>query len=170
MCSKILVKEKVIIMKVTFCGHSKLILHNVILKKYAEILIQLIEEGANEFLLGGYGSFDSISANLVHALKKTYPYIHSTLVTAYINQEKRSDIYDDIEYPPIENVPLKFAINKRNEWMVDNSDVVISYVKAPVGGAAKTLEYAKRKRKRIIDLAEICSSLSKSMIFINIKP
>lgn len=156
-------------MTVTVCGHSKLILSDITKKKYKEILIQLIEEGANEFLLGGYGSFDGISATLIHELKKIYPHIRLVLATAYINQEKPSDIYDDIEYPPIENVPLRFAISKRNEWMVDNSDVVISFVMEPIGGAAKTLAYAKRKKKRIIDLAEISEPFSKKIAVINIK-
>ena len=38
--------------------------------------------------------------------------------------------------------------------MVDEADLVIAYVMYSWGGAAKTLEYAKRKKKTIINLAE----------------
>ncbi len=36
--------------------------------------------------------------------------------------------------------------------MVDKSDYLISYVKHSFGGAAKTLAYAKRKNKIILQL------------------
>lgn len=60
------------------------------------------------------------------------------------------DEYDDTTYPPLEGVPLKFAISKRNEWMVDQADVVVAYVQHSWGGAAATLRYAESKHKRII--------------------
>ena len=36
--------------------------------------------------------------------------------------------------------------------MVNEADLVIAYVMYSLGGAAKTLEYAKRKKKAIINL------------------
>ena len=57
--------------------------------------------------------------------------------------------YDDTIYPPLENVPKKYAIIRRNEWIVENADVVIACVKYSWGGAAKTSQYAKRKKKAI---------------------
>ena len=38
--------------------------------------------------------------------------------------------------------------------MVDQADLIIAYVDHPYGGAYKTLEYAKKKQKNIINLAE----------------
>lgn len=58
-------------------------------------------------------------------------------------------------FPPIDNVPRKFAISKRNEWMVDVSDVVVSYVTHSWGGAAATAKYAMRKKKRILAYPEL---------------
>ena len=43
--------------------------------------------------------------------------------------------------------------SKRNEWMVDQSDVVVAYVTHNWGGAAAMLRYAERKRKHIINIA-----------------
>jgi len=56
-------------------------------------------------------------------------------------------------YPPIENALPRFAISKRNEWMVEQADVVVSGVDHDWGGAATTLQYAQRKKKRIISVA-----------------
>ena len=121
-------------MIVTFCGHSTLYdSDGSIGAKLVEVLAQLVAEGADQFFLGGYGAFDSLAAKTVKDLQKQYPQIH----------------------PPLEEVPRRYAISRRNEWMVDQeADVVVAYVDHGWGGAAKTLEYAKRKKKRIINIAE----------------
>ena len=64
-------------------------------------------------------------------------------------------LYDSSIYPPIEKVPPKFAISKRNEWMITNSDLIIAYVNHNYGGAYKTLEIAKRRKKKIINIYDI---------------
>ena len=56
-------------------------------------------------------------------------------------------------YPPIEEIPERLAIIKRNEWMISRSDLVIAWVDHSFGGAYKTLSFAKAKKKRIINLA-----------------
>ena len=58
--------------------------------------------------------------------------------------------YDETVYPPLESVPKRYAISRRNEWMVCESDGVVAYVMRGFGGAAKTLDYARRKKKAII--------------------
>ncbi len=63
-------------------------------------------------------------------------------------------LYDETIYPELEKVPYRFAISKRNEWMVDNSDLVIAFVSHSWGGAATTYRYAIRKKKQIINLAD----------------
>ena len=68
---------------------------------------------------------------------------------AYLNRNVDVDRYDGTTYPPLEKVPPRYAIMKRNEWMVCESDVVISGVTHSWGGAAKTLEFAQKKGKVI---------------------
>lgn len=53
-------------------------------------------------------------------------------------------------YIPLGSVPKKFAISRRNEWMVLESDIIVAYVLRDFGCAAKTLQYARRKRKKIV--------------------
>jgi uncharacterized phage-like protein YoqJ len=113
-----------------------------------------ITEGANLFYLGGYGGFDRMAASVVWELKKKYPQIQSVLVLPYLDRKICADNYDGTTYPPLEAVPKRFAITHRNRWMVDQSDVVIAYVLHGWGGAAKTLEYAQRKHKLIINYGD----------------
>jgi hypothetical protein len=136
-------------MTVTFCGHSKIYQTGDFSRWLDIILPSLIEGGASTFYLGGYGDFDSLAAAAVRRQKAVYPHITAILVLPYLNRETDTSRYDDTTYPPLENVPPRYAIVKRNEWMVRESDVVISGVTHGWGGAAKTLDYARRKQKII---------------------
>lgn len=136
-------------MTVTFCGHGRINRPEELSSWLDMILPSLIEGGADTFYLGGYGDFDGMAASAVRRQKETYPHIESVLVLAYLNTDRGADGYDATVYPPLEKVPRRYAIVKRNEWMVSVSDVVISGVKHGWGGAAKTLEFARRKRKVI---------------------
>lgn len=142
-------------MTVTFCGHNKEDYDNITEQKLYHTLENLIKYGADEFLFGGYGKFDLISAKILKELKIKYPNIKSVLVIPYLNRRYDLAMYDFSVYPPLENVPLKFAILKRNEWMVLKSQVVVAYVKYPFSGAAKTLSFAERKKKQIINICKL---------------
>ena len=139
-------------MTVTFCGHSQVANSATVAAALAKIIDDLIAEGANEFLLGGYGEFDTMAAVAVRNAKKNHPGIRSTLVIPYIDRDYDPALYDGSLYPPLETVPRRYAISKRNEWMVSNSDVVIACIQHSWGGAAATMKYAKRKKKRIISV------------------
>ncbi len=137
---------------VTFCGHGSLSVseHSFLAEKLYYEIENLIKNGADKFLLGGYGSFDRLCAETVKKLKEIYPHITSILVIPYLNKKYNTDICDYTIYPPIEKTPPKFAISKRNEYMVEQSDFVIAYVTHSFGGAATTLDYARRKKKTIL--------------------
>ena len=110
----------------------------------------MIIQGARDFLLGGYGQFDACAASIVWEMKKKYPAIQSTLVLPYLDRKADTARYDGTTYPPLEKVPKRYAISKRNEWMVDEADTVVAYVIRSWGGAANTLAYAQRRKKRVI--------------------
>jgi hypothetical protein len=137
-------------MTVTFCGHSKLNRPDGISKWLDIILPSLIEGGATTFYLGGYGAFDGLAAAAVRKQKESYPHIELVLVLAYLDREIDASRYDSTTYPPLEKVPRRYAILRRNEWMVCESDVVISGVLHSWGGAARTLEFAQRKNKVVL--------------------
>lgn len=124
----------------------------------SEIINCVENMGITDFLLGGYGGFDITCARFLRELKPIYPQIKSYLVLAYLDK-KFDDMdkdyikktYDDLLFPPIENVPKRFAIVKRNEWIVNNSDYIMFYVNHSWGGACKMLKYANKKKKDYIN-------------------
>ena len=146
-------------MIITFCGHSNCLFSDEEKEKLKQLLIkEIIKNPTCKFYLGGYGDFDSLCLRTLRELKKEFKSIELIFITPYIDKnysklEFAKYHFDDVIFPPLESVPRKFAILKRNEWMVDEADLVIAYVKYSWGGAAKTLEYAKRRKVPIINIS-----------------
>lgn len=140
---------------VTFCGHRDFYGDDAVMRWLRDTVEKLIRRGADDFLLGGCGGFDQCAASVVWELKKQYPAIRSTLVLPYLDRKVDATKYDATLYPSLEKVPRRFAISKRNEYMVNEADIVVAYVTHDWGGAATTLAYAKRKKKEIINYGNI---------------
>ena len=137
-------------MIVTFCGHSEVAHWEEVRGWLHGTVEKLIGMGADMFLLGGYGEFDRMAASVVWELKQRYPHVKSVLVKPYLDREMDESKYDWTVYPGLEKVPSRYAISHRNRRMVEDADLVVAYVQHTWGGAAQTLEYAKRKGKEII--------------------
>lgn len=147
-------------MIITFCGHSNCLFSDEEKDELKQLLIKEIRKNPTcKFYLGGYGDFDSLCLRTLRELKIVFPNIELLFITPYLDSnysklEFAKYHYDNVIFPPLESVPRKFAILKRNEWMVDSADLVIAYVKYSWGGAAKTLKYAKRNKVSTINIAE----------------
>ena len=89
-------------------------------------------------------------------LSGEYPHIRYYVVLAYMPTEKYefdTTDYGETIYPEgLESVPPRFAISKRNQWMVEKSEIVVAYVKYSTGGAAHAKKLAERKGKRVIEV------------------
>lgn len=147
-------------MIITFCGHGNIDIDQSVADKIKDFLIEKIKQYPNaKFYLGGYGCFDSLIFSILRTLKKDFPNIELVFISPYLDSSYNklqiaNEIYDSTLYPPLETVPKKFAILKRNEWMVDSCDLLVAYVRYSWGGARKTLDYAIRKKKSYINFAE----------------
>lgn len=150
-------------MIITFVGHSLVPSRGKVKELVKEQIRNIIiSEKHVTFYLGGYGAFDEICAFVCRELKKEYSNIETVYVTPYINDSQNSKIKemqncglcDTSLYPPLENVPPKFAISRRNEWMITNADLIIAYVNQNSGGAYKSLQIAKRKKKKILNICD----------------
>ena len=137
-------------MTVTFCGHRDMPPADSVRVWLENCVEELIRKGATGFYLGGYGSFDNMAASVVLGLKKKYPDICSVLVIPHLDRDIDTSGYDLTIYPPLETMPKQLAIARHSQWMIQAADVVVAYVRHGWGGAAATLEYARRKKKRII--------------------
>ena len=136
-----------------FFGHRE-VTHNIKPKLTAIIENLITEDGVTEFYVGTQGQFDSMVYSVLKELKAKYPNIRYTVVLAYMPDEHIKELYgEDTLYPDgLETVPKRFAISKRNDWMIRQSEVAVCYVHKITGGAAKFREKAKKRKLRIIDV------------------
>ncbi len=144
-------------MTVSFCGHREIKNRTAIEAWLISVTEDLIQSGCDRFLLGGSGAFDELAATVLIKRRDAGAPIRVCLVAAYIDRPVR-DNYSEIIYPGIETVPPRLAIIRRNEWMVGVSDIVAAYVENSFGGAARTLEYAHRRHKKVILYPNMVSS------------
>ena len=136
-----------------FFGHRE-VTHNI-RPRLTEIIKNLItEDGVTDFYVGHQGQFDSMVYSVLKELKARYPQIRYTVVLAYMPNEHIKEVYgEDTLFPDgLETVPKRFAIIKRNEWMISHSDVAVCYVWKITGGAAKFKKKAESKGLHIIDV------------------
>ena len=146
-------------MIITFCGHSQFLRK----PEYEEMLLNYLEKTVGDkcasVYLGKHGQFDAFSYHCCKKYKKTHPNVSLVFVTPYLPRisppsikEALADGFDEILYPGLENVPPKLAILYRNRYMVDQADVIVTYITHPWGGAYTTYLYAVKKGKPIFHL------------------
>lgn len=139
-------------MTVTFFGHNDA--PECVRGVLQTTLIDMIENhGASSFYVGNHGSFDRMVKSTLEKLQTVYPHIKYAVVLAYLPSKNNGDLSPTAYPEGLETVPPRFAICKRNEWMIEHSDAVITYVKRSFGGAAKYKKYAENKKKIVINLA-----------------
>ena len=119
-----------------------------------QVIIKLIEQrGVTRFYVGNQGNFDAMARRLLAELAQIYP-IRYDVVLAYLPKENDPSIDGSHTILPdgFEAVPPRFAIDRRNRWMIDHSDIVVTYVRSPIGGAAKFKKLAERKGKTVVEV------------------
>ncbi len=140
-------------MTVTFFGHRDA--PSLLIERIRETVENLItEQKADRFIVGNNGNFDRMATAVLQEAQMKYPHINCYTVLAYMPNRKEVDkplktmIFDDIE-----SVPKKYAIIYRNRWMIEQSDIVITYIKRNFGGAAQFAALAEKKDKIRIEIS-----------------
>ncbi len=152
------------IFTVAFFGHRyiKNLLH---VEKLLENQIKKLvcEKEYIEFLVGRNGEFDQCVSSSVLRIRRKIRHDNSALIlvlpysnSEYLNNKDNfNNYYTDIEFSQkaLKTHP-KAAIQMRNCDMVDRADLIIFYVEHKSGGAWQTMQYALRKGKMVLNLAE----------------
>ena len=145
-------------MIITFCGHSNYVSSLEDEERLLKLLETVAGDNQVDFYLGGYGGFDNFALKCATEFKKCHKNTKLILITPYLDKwlNERKDIfeklYDEVIYPQIEHVPQKFAIIKRNEWMIAQADYLFAYVRTHYGGAYRTLLFAHKHKKPYTNL------------------
>ena len=141
----------------TFFGH-RYVPDNIKPLLYNKILELIREENVENFFVGNEGGFDLMVQECLKEIKERHP-IKYTIVLAYIEKiryEKQRKLNETNSVFPeeLQKVPPKFAIFRRNQWMLKRSEYVITYVTHIGGGAATFNEIAQKKKKIVYNIAK----------------
>lgn len=138
----------------TFFGHREC--PDSINPQLRAVLIDLVvNHDVDMFYVGNQGWFDAIVRSVLRELKKEYPQIDYAVVLAYMpGKQTEYDDYSDTMLPEgIESVHPRYAISWRNNWMLQQSDYVVSYITHNWGSAVQFAIKARSKGKTVINLA-----------------
>ena len=137
----------------TFFGHREC--PDSIKNQISTVLTDLItNHDVDMFYVGNQGRFDAIVRGVLRELKEEYPQVNYAVVLAYMpGKQTEYDDYSDTMLPEgIESVHPRYAISWRNNWMLRQSDYVVTYITHSWGGAYQYAEKAKRGGKVVINL------------------
>lgn len=114
----------------------------------------ITDYGVDTFYVGNQGQFDACVRGILRQMQKMYPHIRYAVVLAYLPVRKDEyEDYSDTVYPEgMEDGPPKFAIARRNQWLVNQADHIICYVRHSWGGAYQFSRLAKRQGKHVINI------------------
>lgn len=140
----------------TFFGHRECCgLDKAVLRSAIE---DLIKQGTTEFLVGNHGQFDGMVFSCLQDLSKEYPEISYSVALAYLPTRKEAyDRYQGHSYYPEgqERGPAKFAIDRRNRYLIRQADICLCYVNHTFGGAYKFARLAKCAGLRVFNLGKV---------------
>lgn len=143
-----------------FFGHRDTVITTELEQKFEQHVINLINQGITEFWCCNEGNFDWLSRMVLLRIKQQYSHICLCYICAY-NPDKYAKSHQnwlenhfDIIYPDevAETFP-KYAITKRNNYIADNADIILCYIKYNTGGAYLAVKRAQKQGKTIINLA-----------------
>ena len=148
---------------VSFFGHRDVYYSKLLESRLDSIILKLIQEHEFVAFLTGYdGEFDRIVTSAVKRAKREYAQHRCdiTWIMPYEKAEyaKNRQYYDDFfDYVEVctesaEKHP-KSAIQVRNKHIVDRSDFIVFWIERESGGAYRTMQYAKKYGKEMINLA-----------------
>lgn len=128
----------------TFFGHSQC---PDLRSELRDAVMRLVGDGVDMFYVGDNGRFDAQVRSVLSELGLRYG-----VVLAYLPKGTGAG-FDDTMFPEgLELVHPRYAIERRNRWMLERSDYVVTYVHHSWGGAAKFAALAERQGKRMIRL------------------
>lgn len=125
------------------------------------VISNLINGGTEEFLCGMALGFDLAAAEIVLKYKKDYP-VRLVACLPCENQDeyfskKSAERYKKILSGCDDRIVLSAeyfngCMQIRDRFMVDNADVLVCYLRKKSGGTYYTVNYAKKRGVKVIEL------------------
>ena len=170
-------------MRVAIIGHREVQdKENVVVRIYETVLDLIVNQGADTFLFGGKGEFDSLCFYAVTEMQKIYSHIRTIYVSAGSEEREKShkkfflETYDETFYPDRVKNSRRLCYVLRNVVMIEACEVLLTYCapnyepprkrrkneptssidesKKTKSGTQMAVAYAMQKNKRVINVFE----------------
>ena len=130
-------------------------------KVLAQEIERMATDGFTEFISGGALGVDTWAAEAVIEVRKVHPLIKLTIARPFPSQDSKwleeskyrfkafcgaADKVVDVSPDPYS----AWKMQVRNEWMVDQSDLILAIWDGSSGGTGNCVEYAKANGKRLL--------------------
>ncbi len=139
-------------MNCTFFGHRDA--PERIKEKLKGTILSLLENGVECFYVGNNGKFDFLVQTALAELSLEHQ-IKYRIVLSRIDECALSGAQDKTIFcEGMEQAMPRFAISKRNEWLIKNSAVVVAYVVDIASNSSAWIEKARKRGLTVINLAK----------------
>ena len=144
-----------------FTGHRNLFEYDFDELLLERVILNLVKNGVTKFLCGMAVGFDLKAAQAVLSLKEKYNLQLVACLPCGNQSEKFSEknkiLYNGIiekcdEVIVMEREYTKGCMFARDRYLVDNSDLLVCFLRKRSGGTYYTVNYAKKTGKKIIEL------------------
>ncbi len=140
-------------------GHR--VINNIDKEKLKLLFISIIEKGFDTFLIGMALGFDKLCFEILSDIKKE----KNIKLIACIPCENQDLKYTQKQKNDYKNMVLDAderiyigkeytdsCMQKRNEFMVDHSSLLVAYLRRNYGGTFSTVRYAEKQNEIIINI------------------
>ncbi len=146
------------IFKVGFLGHKEVEHFRQVEEQLRTVIRKLLdEEEFVEFYVGRNGEFDIMVASVIKSVQRDVGTHNSCLILVLpypvADYDSYEEYYNEVIIPhELGNVHFKAAIERRNEWIIDNSDLLVMHVVREESNSAKYKRKAEKMGRKIINL------------------
>ncbi len=143
---------------VCITGH-RIVKKDLTKESVEKYLKDLIEHNFNTFYVGMALGFDMLCFKILEKIRLEKDIKIVACIPCLSQPDKFSDLQKEEYFRMIESADEKVVLSqkytptcmqKRNEYMVDNSSVVLAYLRRNLSGTANTVNYAKKNNIPVI--------------------
>ncbi len=147
--------------KVAFTGHRVLTGYDFDYALLDRVILNLLKEGADEFYCGMALGFDMAAAESLLQYRNDFgfklvaclPYPGQNETFSEKNKERHQNILERCdEVISVSEYYYNGCMFARDRYLVDNCDVLVSFLRRKSGGTFYTVNYAKQKGVNVIEL------------------
>lgn len=139
-------------MTCVFFGHS--MISNDIRASLKSKIIELFQNGVHKFYVGNNGQFDYLVQIVLEETSVLFNDLKYEIVLSRLGEKAIGGNQEATVFPEeLACVLPKFAISKRNDWLIKKANIVVCYVTAKLTNSYKWVEKAQKRNLTVFNIS-----------------